>query len=158
MKRRTLLGLGGLSLGALLTGTVNGPVWAEEAGDVVWEYEPLDPKMVGALAYRHYADGRCMYAVFRAIVESVGKIRSEAHPEEAVRWSSFPYYMMRYGKTGVFDYGSLCGTLNGCAAVIGLFVTDKEDASRMATELFQYYETTSLPNFVPEDSEFSDIP
>lgn len=161
MKRRELLALGGMTVGAWLTGST-GSVEAGTSGEskeaFVWNYVPLDPAVTAQKAYDLYKDGSCMFATFRAIVESVGTIRSGEYPSEAEKWSSFPYFMMYYGKGGVHDYGSLCGVLNGCAAAISLFVPERKDSAALTTELFQFYETTPLPTFVPTESKFGEIP
>lgn len=157
MKRRELLALGGTALGTWMAGTALPSVRADEDGIPVWNYEPLDPAAAAQRAYDLYADGSCMYASFRAIVEMTGEKRIEKHPLESAQWRSFPYYMMAYGKGGIHDYGSLCGTLNGGAAAISLFVTDRKDAAALTYELLNFYESTALPVFVPAVTKFSEI-
>jgi hypothetical protein len=60
--------------------------------------------------------------------------------------------MMRYGHGGVNGYGTICGALNGAAALIGLLVQGKEKQDALAAELFSYYENTPLPVFKPANS------
>lgn len=156
MKRRELFALGTAALGGLFTGE-SSPA-AAAGGAPVWTYEPLDGALVAQKAYDLYAEGSCMYAAFRSIVEQVGLRRAEKHPLEAEQWTRFPYYMMAYGKGGVHDYGSLCGILNGCAAAISLFVTDRKDAAWLTYTLFNFYEDTLLPVFVPAETKFREIP
>ncbi|MDD3587554.1 MAG: C-GCAxxG-C-C family protein, partial [Thermoguttaceae bacterium] len=129
----------------------------EESAPFVWTYELLDPEATAAKAYSLYPDGSCMYASFRSIVESVGKIRSEKNPSERAQWESFPYGMMFYGRGGIHDFGSICGVLNGCAAAISLLVHDRKAAAAMTRELFQYYESTELPLFQPANSSFKSV-
>ena len=156
MKRRELLVLGGTALGTLFT--ANLPNAAAEETSSTWTYEPLDGAQVAQRAYDLFAEGGCMYTAFRSIVEQVGLRRVEKHPLEEARWKGFPYRMMTYGKGGLQDYGSLCGVLNGCAAAIALFVTDREDAASLTHALFHFYEDTLLPIFVPASDEFGEIP
>ena len=67
--------------------------------------------------------------------------------------------MMKYGEGGVGLWGSLCGTLNGGAAVIGLFVSDKPQREQLIAQLFAWYESTELPSYQPEEaSPVTDIP
>ena len=155
MKRRDLFLYGSAALGSLLTGSIA----AAEKDDTVpvWVYEPLDGKEASQRAYDLYSEGSCMYAAFRSIVGLVGERRVAKHPGESTQWNSFPYYMMKYGKGGVHDYGSLCGILNGCAAAISLFVPERKDAAVLTHALFSYYESTPLPVFVPRESKFGEI-
>ena len=157
MKRRELLRYGSAALGSLAAG---GAVFSAEHSDdsvPIWIYEPLDGAEVAQRAYDLYSDGSCMYAAFRSIVGLVGEKRVAKHPGESAQWNGFPYYMMKYGKGGVHDYGSLCGILNGCAAAIALFVTEKKDAAAITRDLFNYYESTELPIFIPAETKFGEI-
>ena len=156
MKRREWLAAGTAALGAFWAGGISAAS-GEKTNAFVWTYEPLDPDVTAARAYQLYPDGSCMYASFRAIVESVGLVRSEKHPEERPFWESFPYGMMFYGRGGVHDYGSLCGVLNGCAAAISLLTPDRKAAAAMTRELFDYYESTPLPIFTPAESKFAEM-
>ena len=58
--------------------------------------------------------------------------------------------MMRYGAGGVGGWGSLCGTLNGAAAVVGLVEPAKERRSQIMRELFSWYESTAPPTYAPK--------
>ncbi len=156
MKRRDLFACGSAALGALF---VHGAcAAAEKDGSVpVWTYEPIDAGEAAQRAYDLYGEGSCMYATFRSIVSLVGEKRAAKHPLEAPQWNGFPYYMMAYGKGGVHDFGSLCGSLNGAAAAISLFVTERKDAAALTYDLFNYYENTLLPSFEPASSKFGEI-
>ncbi len=68
---------------------------------------------------------------------------------------SFPVHMMKYGEGGVGLWGSLCGTLNGGAAIIGLFAPQKEQRERLIAELFSWYEATERPTYRPKDEKAS---
>ena len=155
MKRRDLFLYSSAALGSLLTGSAG----AAEKDDAApaWTYEPLDGKETAQRAYDLYSEGSCMYAAFRSIVSLVGEKRVAKHPGESAQWNGFPYYMMKYGKGGVHDYGSLCGILNGCAAAISLFVPERKDAAVLTYALFHYYENTPLPVFMPTEPKFGGI-
>lgn len=105
---------------------------------------PLDAAVVADKAYRIYPEGACMYATFASIVSSLGELAGEPY-------RSFPLEMMRYGEGGVSGWGSLCGALNGAAAVIGLVYPGKDGSRRaeLIGELFSWYEQAKLPQFRP---------
>ena len=165
LNRRQLLGLTGMSLGTLAASSVtnsglkNTLCAAENPPEPeYWKYVPVDPKTAAERAYEAYADGSCMYAAFLAIIETVGKKILESDPRQARKYLDFPFFMMKYGRGGTLECGSLCGALNGCAAAIGLLVEDKASREAMGAELFHYYETTTLPVFVSSRSPEVTIP
>jgi hypothetical protein len=57
--------------------------------------------------------------------------------------------MMVYGAGGVSNWGSLCGALNGSAAIIGLFVKSKAHRTALTNEVFLWYEQSALPVYKP---------
>ncbi len=139
--RRELLGGLGLAGGGLLLGLRAG---AAESG--AWRYHRLDPEATAALSYRIYPDGGCMYAMVRSVVGSL----AEAHGEP---YRSFPFDMMRYGEGGVGGWGSVCGVVNGAAALVGLFYGGQEQPEReQVIQAFgEWYQRTALPRYLPAD-------
>lgn len=111
-----------------------------------WAYRRLEPADVAAAAYGLYPDGGCMYAVFTSVIQALAKSQPEP-------FSSFPCYMMKYGGGGVGHWGSICGALNGAAAVIGLFERDKERREALISTLFVWYEQTALPGYTPKPAK-----
>ena len=111
-----------------------------------WSYVRLDPLAVAKTAYQIYPQGACMYSVFGSVMIELGKRAGEP-------FRSFPFQMMRYGASGLGGWGSVCGMLNGAAALIGLFYPDDKDKDReeLLTELCLWYETARLPMYEPED-------
>jgi hypothetical protein len=109
-----------------------------------WAYVRLDPAVVAETAYRIYPDGGCMYAVVGSVISTLARQVGEP-------FRSFPFEMMRYGDGGVGHWGSLCGVINGGAALLGLFRSEKEKRRReeLITELCVWYETTPLPQYEP---------
>jgi hypothetical protein len=109
-----------------------------------WRYMRLAPAAVAQEAYRLMPEGGCMYGLFAAIIATMSKMQEEP-------FSSFPVHMMKYGAGGVGHWGSLCGTINGGAAIIGLFERNKERQEKLIAQLFSWYEAAELPGFRPHE-------
>jgi hypothetical protein len=171
-RRKLLASLGGVGGAAVLSGCGNpiqGPiaVHAEEANSQEktpkktsvptptkyppWRYSQLDPQAVAQRAYDIYPQGGCMYAVVGSVIGTLADQVGEP-------FRSFPIEMMRYGDGGVGAWGSLCGVVNGGAALIGMFHNEKPKEQREAliAELGAWYETTPLPQFKPPKPEWAD--
>jgi len=118
---------------------------------LTWDYVRLDPADVADRAYRIYPEGGCMYAVVASVVGALADRVGEP-------FRSFPVEMMRYGDGGVGAWGSLCGVVNGGAALIGMFRNEKTKKRREAiiTELGVWYETTPLPEYRPISPKWAD--
>lgn len=112
------------------------------ASPASWIYYPLEADKTASLAYEIYPGRGCMYAVFKSIVGQLAE-------NYGAPYNQFPFEMLQYGHGGAGAYGSLCGTLNGGAAVIGLFCTHKKTSDQMISHLFKWYEESELPEFVP---------
>jgi len=52
----------------------------------------------------------------------------------------------------------LCGALNGGAALLGLFVSDKKTRDSLINDLFQWYENSQLPVFKPQKAAMNYTP
>lgn len=116
-----------------------------------WKYTLLDPAETAKRAYNDYPKGSCMYGVFNSIISQLAETVGEP-------FASFPTQMMKYGHGGVNGYGTICGTLNGAAAAIGLLVEDKATRDALAAELFSMYEDTALPIYKPEEPAMDFVP
>ena len=135
-RRKALTGIGSLALGATSTLFVTPSSATEEPPSVPWEYKRLNPNSVAARAYNGYHVHGCMYAVFEAII-------GELADKFGTPYSTFPCKMMSYGAGGVASWGTLCGTLNGAAAAIGLV---SKNPKKLINELYRWNEETALPN------------
>jgi hypothetical protein len=100
-------------------------------------YAKLDVEHVRKLGHQQFYEGDCCYGAFSGIIQALAEQVGEP-------FTSFPRDMMRYGKGGVYGYGSLCGALNGASAAIQL-VTDEQTAAKVVTELLNWYAITPLP-------------
>ena len=107
-----------------------------------WMYCQLAPAVTAGIAYKHFDTGSCMYAVFHSVISQLAAKFGEPY-------ASFPCHMMRYGHGGIGGFGTVCGVLNGGAALIGLLVADKETRDALITDLFRWYERAELPEFNP---------
>lgn len=152
--RREVLCSVGLAAGAGLLARCAAEVRASEVGgsDAAEgrAIAPLVPAVVADKAYRIFPEGACMYATFASIVSSLGELVGEPY-------RSFPVDMMRYGEGGISGWGSVCGALNGAAAVIGLIYPGKDGTRRaeLVAELFSWYEQSQLPKFRPTQTAIS---
>ncbi len=116
-----------------------------------WHYVKLDPYAVGEAAYKLYPDGGCMYAVVGSVMQALAERVGEP-------FRSFPIAMMRYGNGGVGGLGSVCGIVNGCAALIGLFQDEKAKERREESvgEICTWYEQTPLPIYRPREPAWAE--
>ena len=120
------------------------PALAEtaEAPAYPWTYQQVDKDAVLKHTYDcFYSHGGCCAAVFAGIMETMG----EAY--------GAPYNVLN-GKmfaNGAAGYGvaSLCGSLGGACAVIGLFC-EAEDARALRDQLYEWYKVEPFPTYQPE--------
>ncbi len=122
-----------------------------ESTETSWNYVPLDPAVTAQLAYTFYSEGSCMYATVKSIVSQLSEQIGEP-------FTTFPTHLFKYGHGGVGGYGTICGTLNGAAALIGLLVSDKNIQNKMIADIFRWYEQEPLPSFSPQNAKFEYVP
>lgn len=119
--------------------------------DTDWKYIQLDPDATAELAYDSYSEGSCMYATVKSVIAQLAE-------KEGEPYSSFPVHMFKYGHGGIGGYGSVCGTLNGAAAVLGLLIEDKTVRDKLISDIFLWYEKESFPNFTPGNPNYDFTP
>jgi len=135
-RREALIGISGLALATTSTLFATNESKKENIISVPWDYKKLDSDIVAVRANKGYHKNGCMYATFEAIIGTLGdKFGSP--------YSTFPFDMMKYGAGGIAGWGTLCGTLNGAAAAIGLL---SKTPKKLIDELYRWHEMTSLPN------------
>lgn len=155
--RREVLEVAGIAAGSCVLSSCAVDKLATVSGearkrDFPWSYRELDPDTTAQRAYDTYERGYCMYAVFASVVLQL----AEQHGKP---YRSFPVDMMRYGGGGTAGWGSLCGALNGSAALAGLFAEKDEDVRTLVDRMFVWYEQTELPAYMPEKPTYNiDIP
>ncbi len=150
--RRELLkraGTYGVLAGAGLAGGlgVGGPASAAEATHPFGYPEGgLRVEKTRELGYQGFkgltlADGSrhagCAFGAFNAIIGQLAEV-------VGAPYTSIPTQMMDWAGAGVAGFGTLCGTLNGTAAAIGL-VCGGRDARAFVSDLLTWYSETALP-------------
>lgn len=116
-----------------------------------WHFASLDPEATAQRAYDFYSEGSCMYAVMKSVITQLAENIGEPYV-------SFPVHMFKYGHGGIGGYGSVCGAINGAAAVIGLLVHDKGIQDLMINDIFGWYEKEPFPVFKPLKANFDYTP
>ena len=101
----------------------------------------FDLDRVEQLAYESFYENGCCYAVSNALL-------TELKEKVGFPYTAIPAEMFVNGKTG-YGASSLCGSLGGAAAIIGLMCAP-DDSSAITKELFNWYTSTNLPIYQPE--------
>jgi hypothetical protein len=108
--------------------------------------EGLDVERTRELAYDGFkgitlADGTrhagCAFGAFNAIIGQLAEV-------VGAPYTTIPTQMMDWAGAGVVGFGTLCGTLNGAAAAIGL-VCDGREARGFVSDLLTWYSESALP-------------
>lgn len=102
-----------------------------------WPYKKLDPEVIRKAGYDGYYEAACCYGAVKAIVGELQK--AVGYP-----YTIFPVEMFKYGEGGVVGWASLCGALNGAAAVLNLI--GGEDFKKLVDELVGWYTTNPFPS------------
>lgn len=146
--RRDFLKTSGKVFAGVALATAVNPVMnvlAEEKAEAAahpFPYAKLDPAVAEERAYKAFYDvGGCCRAVADAII---GQLADDV----GYPFNQIPIGMFANGAGG-YGAGSLCGSLGGAAAAIGL-VCEPKDASAITRELFGWYEETPFPLYQPE--------
>lgn len=103
-----------------------------------WPYTTLDKEAVRIQAHSLYwNDKDCCAGTFGAISSALAAAIGDP-------WLSLPMEIMLYGRGGGNAWGTLCGCLNGSAALISL-VTTKAQSGALISELWGWYTQAELP-------------
>ena len=103
-----------------------------------WPYQELNQDETRIEAhYLYWNDKDCASGVFGGLINKLAAAIGEP-------WSSLPMEILLFGRGGGVGWGSICGVLNGAAAIISL-VTDKPSSAPLITELWGWYTQVELP-------------
>lgn len=132
-------GLSALSGGKILANTTT-TEWP-------YPYTELDPEKARIKTHTLYwNDMDCCAGVFGGIVECLADAMGEP-------WSNFPIEIMLFGRGGGVGWGSICGTLNGAAALVSL-VTEKAPSGALIKEIWGWYTTEELPTDAANSADY----
>ncbi|MDY0228020.1 MAG: C-GCAxxG-C-C family protein [Desulfomicrobium apsheronum] len=150
ISRRNALGIiGGTILGGTIAATTSFAQvtsqkrFEQSGGPFSWTPHVLDAQECAPIAYDGYWENGwgCAYGAFYSIVGVMGE-------KHGAPYNSFPFTMLEVGKSGIADFGTICGALLGAASAMALFWGRKE-RNPMVAELFRWYEQTALPTYDP---------
>ncbi|MGE5314149.1 MAG: C-GCAxxG-C-C family (seleno)protein [Acidobacteriota bacterium] len=127
---------GAAALGAISGGTL----FAEPKAAVwPWPYQTIDPEDVRLRAHHlYYSDKDCASGVFGSFTEAL----KEKLPDP---WANMPMEVMLFGRGGGNGWGTLCGAVNGAAAIISLVVS-KADSGKLINEVWGWAAAEKLPS------------
>jgi hypothetical protein len=149
MSRRKFLAGAGLVLGAASVSGVallkDADPAAADGAPIPWPYpmsaaDQPDPEAIARRAYEVYYQRGCCEAVWWPFVEYLSTVAGGD-----TTWATLPQNIFRYGGGGVAGWGTICGTLNGSAAVLNMVVANGSHRTTLTNGVFQYYATTPLP-------------
>jgi hypothetical protein len=145
-RRKFLASAGTVAAVAAVSGVAlgNRPSTAEAAvAGVPWPYptsaskQPV-PEKLGRRGFEVYFASGCAEGTWWPFVEAL----AVANPET---WGTLPKNVFRFGSGGVAGWGTVCGTVNAAAAIIGMTVADGAHRTNLTNAIFQYYANTALP-------------
>ena len=101
-----------------------------------WPYKKLDPAVVRKRGYENYFNGGCMFGAASALLLTLQE-------QVGFPYTTMPVDMFKYGAGGVGGWGTLCGALNGTAAVLNLV---HKDYAKIVNELMGWYTEYPFPS------------
>ena len=104
-----------------------------------YPYAAIDPEVARIKGHTLYYSGKdCCAGAFGGLVECLKDTVGDP-------WNTFPIEIMLFGRGGGVGWGSICGTLNGAAALVSL-VTEKGPSAALINEIWGYSTTANLPS------------
>lgn len=113
--------------------------------DIPYAYTMQDPIAVAKRSYETYYTGGCAEATWWSIVEALAK--DSSNPDQTL-WASIPKKLFAFGGGGISGWGTVCGTLNGSAALIKAVGAPNS----LVDAVMLYYAETPLPTRAAEDA------
>lgn len=144
VSRRSFLAGAGAAVGGLAAGSMFGMnIKSAEAYVTTLpypEWTTLDPATVKQnAAYTYFKQGGCMIGAAEGIIKAL----REAFPSSA--WATFPVDVFKFGAGGAMSWGTVCGALNGAAAIIQLAV-GPANSGKLIDNLFGWYQQQNFPS------------
>lgn len=103
-----------------------------------YPYATIDPEVARIKAHTLFWNEKdCCAGTFGGLVECLKDTVGDP-------WTNFPIEIMLFGRGGGVGWGSLCGSINGAAALISL-VTEKGPSAPLINEIWGWYTTAKLP-------------
>ena len=148
MSRRKFLASAGTVAGAAAVASMGlskiaSPAEAAAAVTVPWPYpsaaadQPV-PEAMARRAFEVYFASGCAEASWWPVIEFLGAKYADS-------WGTMPKNVFRFGGGGVGGWGTVCGTVNGSSALIGMCVADSTHRNNLIDAIMQYYANTALP-------------
>jgi hypothetical protein len=148
--RRAILNTGAVALGGSIL-SASSLASASKRAVIPWPWKELKPAEVQERAYQSaWAKVACMYGTFEAILGTLSD-------KYGAPYNSFPIEATLYGSGGFGGLGSICGTINACGLLFGLFAKKQEDLFALCQEISLWYENAELPAYKPRKPRL-DIP
>jgi hypothetical protein len=141
LNRRNLLGTIGVAPVAVAAASISAVQAQPALMGEDWTYVSISPEEAVERTYQLAASRGCMEAIATGVIELLAQKAGDP-------FASFPVRMMRYGAGGV-GCGSLCGALNGGAAVLSLLIENRSSLRRAVAKLNQWHRETALPAYQP---------
>ena len=148
--RRNVLKTAGVAAGAAIvggsvTGSLITPTVKAETMGTPWPLKKFKVKKVQERAYQSFfTKGGCMVGVLDGLA-------GLAADKLGAPYTDFPFDIAQFGAGGVSLWGTICGTLNGAAMAISLFVPKSQGGWAIINELMAWYENTKLPIYEPKN-------
>jgi hypothetical protein len=142
-------GVGGLVTGMLVAGAALAPQAGADGAPAAapggaplppWPYKKLDVDLVRRRGYEAYFKYACGYATAVALLQTLQE--TSGGP-----WNSLPPEMFRFSAGGGLHWGTLCGALNTCLAVLNLATPRFEE---LGDELMGWYTQFPFPSSAHE--------
>ncbi len=136
-RRNFLKGVGTVAVGASLASVIPMAGLAEETAAHPFTYAKLDPDATADRGYASFKTmGGCCIGVADAILGQLADV-------VGAPYTGIPMDMFVNGAAG-YGAGSLCGSLGGAAAAIGI-VLPAADSKTVLAELFSWYRGEEFP-------------
>jgi len=138
--RRAVLAMGPAAILGASTLAAASPA----AAALPWPWKEIDPASIQERAYQSaWSKNACMYGTVEAVLGTLAD-------RYGAPYNAFPIEAALYGSGGIAGLGSVCGALNGCGLLFGLFAKNHDDLFTLCKEVFAWYENASLPVYQPK--------